>query len=75
MSTNWPTAVGDGPVAARDPLPQDDFADEVLVAESEPTANGPPRALVYPKAAPAHRVADQWLAVDATALVDVEDVR
>jgi hypothetical protein len=75
MSTNWRSAAGDGPVAGGGPLPQDDFADEVLVAEAEPTANGPPRVLLYPKAAPAHRVADQWLAVDATALVDVEAVR
>ncbi|MFC7026769.1 hypothetical protein ACFQJ5_02860 [Halomicroarcula sp. GCM10025324] len=74
MSTNWHSPVGDE-AAARDPLPQDDFADEVLVAEVEPTANGPRRALVYPNDAPAHRVADQWLAVGVTALVDLDDAR
>ena len=75
MSTNSRRSVRDDSVAVEGPLPQDDFADEVLVTELEPATNGRKRALIFPPDAPSHRMATEWIGVDAGALVDLEDAR
>jgi hypothetical protein len=57
------------------PLPQDNFSDQLLTAELEPTADGDQRALLYPEDRSGSELATCWLATPADTLVDLDDVR
>jgi len=57
------------------PLPQDEFSDQLLTMELEPTADGSQRALLYPDDRSGPELSTRWLATPAASLVDLDDVR
>ena len=76
MSSDWRPRGADERVSDEQlPLPQDDFADEALVAEMEPQADGSPRVILYPPGGSDQQIAQQWLAVSADVVVSLADVR
>ncbi|MFB6184821.1 MAG: hypothetical protein ABEI96_09730 [Haloarculaceae archaeon] len=66
---------GDDEPSDRDRLPQADFPDQPLVHNREQRPDGSERCLVYPADAAPKTLRTTWLAVDASAVVSLDERR